>query len=62
MKADSFCSQGADAKFTISSTTMVSFESMLVKLISFTCVSDYSIGTVITLDSHGVISNNDEAL
>ena len=62
MKADSFRSQGADAKFTISSTTMWSFESTFVKLISFTCISDYSIGAVITLDSHGVISNNDEAL
>jgi len=57
MKADSFRSQGADAKFTISRTTMVSCESTLIKLISFTCISDYSIGTVIML-----ISNNDEAL
>ena len=36
---------------------------MLLKLISFTYISDYSInGTVITLDSQGVISNDDEAL
>jgi len=42
---------------------MVSFESMLPKLISFTYISDYSIiGTVISLDSHRVISNDDEAL
>jgi len=47
----------------MSSMTMVSFESMLLKLLlSLTYVSDYSIGTVITLDSHGVIINDDEAL
>ena len=62
MKDNFFCSHGTDAKSTISSTTMLSFESMLLKLISFTYVSDYSIGTVIALDSHGVTSNNDEAL
>ena len=47
----------------MSSMTMVSFESMLLKLLlSLTYVSDYSMGTVITLDSHGVIINDDEAL
>ena len=51
MKATVFHSQGADTKFTISSMTMLSFESMLLKLISFSYVSDYSIGTVITLET-----------
>ena len=35
--------------------TLVSFESILQKQISFKNVSDYSIGTVITLDSDGII-------